>query len=251
MRKIAIVGSSASSASLAPFGDATWEIWGLAWHVLPRADRLFEVHNPAIWHAYAGDNYLRRLQTSAAQIVLVKPHPEIPGALIYPVEQVQARCALPDRPADIFTSSISYMMGLALLQCPDEIGLFGVDMMADDEYAYQRPAAEYLIGLAVGAGIKITIPSQSALCRANFVYGDLASIEPFPKATGLTEDVLQARIDHYARDRAATQQRIHTDQARLLVLEGHITESQGLQELVRHFNRGGVIPVIPGTASQS
>ncbi len=247
MRKIAIVGSSASSASLAPFADPDWEIWILAWNTMPRADLMFEVHHPGIWHEYAGDGYLQRLAAARNRVMLVKPHADLPEAQVYPADQVMARCSLPNRPVDIFTSSVAYMLGLAIAQGADEIGLWGVDMMADDEYAYQRPATEYLIGLAVGAGIKITIPDQSALCRHNFVYGDLPSIDPFPKATGLTPEVLQARIDHYARDRAATQQRINNDQARLLVLEGHITEAEGLQELVRHYNRGGVIPVIPGT----
>jgi len=32
--------------------------------------------------------------------------------------------------------------------------VYGVDMKADDEYGYQKPNMEYLIGLARGKGIQ-------------------------------------------------------------------------------------------------
>lgn len=38
-------------------------------------------------------------------------------------------------------------------------------MAADDEYGYQRPNCEYLIGLARGRGIKVVIPDESPLCK--------------------------------------------------------------------------------------
>lgn len=37
--------------------------------------------------------------------------------------------------------------------------------------SYQRPGSEYLIGYARGMGIPVFVPEQSALCKANYVYG--------------------------------------------------------------------------------
>ncbi len=64
-----------------------------------------------------------------------------------------------------FNSSIAYAMALAIHECADEIGIWGVDMDAGDEYFYQRPNMEWLIGLAEGRGIKVHIPESSPLCK--------------------------------------------------------------------------------------
>ena len=47
----------------------------------------------------------------------------------------------------------------------DEIGLWGVDMKAEDEYAYQRPNIEYWLGIAEGKGIKVHIPEASPILK--------------------------------------------------------------------------------------
>ena len=39
----------------------------------------------------------------------------------------------------------------------DEINLYGVNLIAWEEWAYQRPNAEYLIGIAKGRGIKVNV----------------------------------------------------------------------------------------------
>ncbi len=64
-----------------------------------------------------------------------------------------------------YNSSIAYAMALAIHEGAEEIGIYGVDMKADDEYGYQRPNMEYLVGLARGKGIKVHIPKESPLCK--------------------------------------------------------------------------------------
>ena len=72
---------------------------------------------------------------------------DIPNATAYPMEDVSAVVG------DYFNSSIAYMLGLAIVEKVDRIGIWGVDLNCDDEFAYQRPNAEYLIGFARGRGI--------------------------------------------------------------------------------------------------
>jgi hypothetical protein len=48
--------------------------------------------------------------------------------------------------------------------------VYGVTMKAGDEYGYQRPNAEFLIGLARGKGIKVHLPENCSLCK---YQGDL------------------------------------------------------------------------------
>lgn len=66
---------------------------------------------------------------------------------------------------DYWNSSIAYMMALAIHEKAEQISIYGVDMDGTDEFAYQRPNMEYLIGIARGKGIRVYIPHQSALCR--------------------------------------------------------------------------------------
>jgi hypothetical protein len=72
---------------------------------------------------------------------------------------------------DYYTSTISFMLALAIMKGAGEIHLYGIDLLQDEEYAYQRAGAEYLIGFARGMGIKVYVPRQSALCAANYTYG--------------------------------------------------------------------------------
>ena len=69
-----------------------------------------------------------------------------------------------------FTSTFAYMMGLAIHEKFDVIELYGIDMENNTEYGYQRPCGEFWIGLALGRGIKVTLPEPCLLCQAP-LYG--------------------------------------------------------------------------------
>jgi hypothetical protein len=70
-----------------------------------------------------------------------------------------------------WTNSPSYMMGLAILQGATTIGLWGIDMAMQDEYAFQRPSCELMIGVCLAKGINVIIPSESSLCKSRRMYG--------------------------------------------------------------------------------
>lgn len=53
----------------------------------------------------------------------------------------------------------------------DEIGLWGVDMTASEEYGYQRAGCQHFLTLAQTLGIKITVPPESDLLRPMPIYG--------------------------------------------------------------------------------
>lgn len=176
-RKIAILGSAESTRDLAPFSDPSWEIWGLTWRYRdhPRMDRCYEMHAEKFWDIYAGDLYRAWLKDphtfdEAKSPVAVYLRPEdaarYPKCTPYPLD---AAIELIGR--EYFTSSFSYMLAAAILERPAEIGLWGVDLVVGEEYEYQRPNAEYLLGIARGHGIKLTIPWQSSLLRHHYVYG--------------------------------------------------------------------------------
>lgn len=188
-RKIAIVGKAPSSFRLAPFDDPEWEIWVLndlaqqAGDGISRWDRHFDLHDLHI-HKNAAhfQEYWQWMQEQTKPLYLREADPAVPAGVVYPFEEVlsQFRLILDDRgkpyQKPYITNSISWMIALALHEGCDELGLYGVDMAqhgigVKSEYAAQRPSCELFVGIALGMGVKVTIPRASDLCKARRLYG--------------------------------------------------------------------------------
>lgn len=160
--KVAIVGLSKTTHDLAPWNDQEWELWGLPWDdgYWVHFSRCFEMHDLRLLeseHCKRKPGYFDRLKSIDC---LYMQDEYWPGVLEYPFDDVAN--SIQDY---YFNSSIAYAMALAIHEGAEEIAIYGVDMKADDEYGYQKPNMEYLIGLARGKGIKVTIPDQSPLCK--------------------------------------------------------------------------------------
>jgi hypothetical protein len=68
-----------------------------------------------------------------------------------------------------FTSSIAYMLALAIKRKPKQINLWGVDCEEASDYAFERPCVLYWIGQAEARGIDVT--TSSGLAESSFMYG--------------------------------------------------------------------------------
>lgn len=163
--KVAVVGLSPTTHHLAPWRDASWEKWGLPWDseaAVSVMSRCFEMHD---WRLLTGPHSKRKpsyfdLLRDLPRLYLQAEQAEIPNAEAYPFERVASVIGRP-----YWNSSISYAMALAIAEGAEEIGIWGVDMAGDDEYGYQRPNMEWLVGVAEGRGIKVHIPEASPLCK--------------------------------------------------------------------------------------
>ena len=180
MRKVAIIGKCSNSRGDAPLELHDWEHWVLAWDLMPRADRHFEMHQN--WRNFlgGGEPALRHkewLQSLTVPVYMIQQEPDIPMSVAYPMDKVADMVGRTCFGTAYLESSISYMMALAILEMRpdgkqafngDRIGVWGCDLSTGGEYAYQRPNMELLIGLARGLGIKVYVPPQNALlspCR--------------------------------------------------------------------------------------
>lgn len=167
MRKVAIIGRCWSTRIDAPWDDTSWEKWTLAWDPVPVTHRQFETHQNFrmyFGNKEDGDYHVAGLRMSKVPIYMLEPHPDIPASVRYPMEEVAklvGKATAKDTP--YLESSIAYMLAQAILEGVDRVGIWGVDLHCESEYAYQRPNLEYLIGLARGKGIKVFIPPQSQL----------------------------------------------------------------------------------------
>lgn len=165
--KVAVVGLASATHDEAPWDDPSWEKWGLPWDAgyWARCSRLFEMHDLRLLESEAskrGAHYLDLLRGVWVPLYMQESYESIPSAQRYPFEDVARTLGKP-----YWNSSIAYAMALAIHEGASEIGVYGVQMDATDEYSYQRYNMEWLIGLAEGRGIKVHIPDQSPLCKFN------------------------------------------------------------------------------------
>jgi len=177
-RKIALIGSAPSSVALAPYHDDSWEIWGCspgAYPVVKRANQWFELHrweppvlgDPARQKSWFSPEYVEWLRAFPGVLWMEHAVEDFPNAREYPVEEV-----LKTYGPYFFTSSLSWMFAAALqIDGLEELGLWGVDMSATEEYGYQRAGCHYFIQIARNAGIKITVPAESDLLQPPLLYG--------------------------------------------------------------------------------
>ena len=148
--KVALVGYVSQTRDKAPYDDPEWEIWGenQLYRFIPRADRWFEIHKD--WNAAVipGTDYHRWLKEAPIPVYMWDVIPSIPHSIRFPVEQYLQEFS------DYRTSTIAYMLGLAILEGFTTIGLWGIELAIGSEYFYQGSCLEYLIGVARGRGIE-------------------------------------------------------------------------------------------------
>ena len=170
--KIALVGSAPSSDKLAPFALPDWEIWACSPgnHVAPRVDAWFEMHSLERKIVPGNEPYVACLK-SHPRVYVSKEDQRLPNAIVYPINEVRQFFG-GRRFFDTFLqSSVSYMLAMAIMQKPEIIGLWGIDMAADEEYAYQRPGCHYFFDEAQRRDIGIMGPPQSDILEPLPAYG--------------------------------------------------------------------------------
>lgn len=158
--RIAIVGTT-PTRGLAPYLDPTWEIWaGHDWE-LPRWSRWFEIHDPAMLQSgfAALWNWMVE-QDGTRPIYMAEAHPDIVGSQRFPRE------TLPSWIDSMFlTSTVAWELALALSLGASEIGIFGVDMSAEEEYRAQKPGCRALVQAARALGCQVSVPENCELLK--------------------------------------------------------------------------------------
>lgn len=180
-RKVAIMGRAEDSA-LAPFGNPDWEIWGLPWaDALPRVDRFFDIHSQAVWDTTFGmpDGWEREIAARHPGVPVYCDPSRLhafPEAVAYPLDEI-----LLSLPIASLESTISYEIALAIHEGVSEIGLYGLSLLSDSEYGFQRPSVAYLVGLAQGMGITVNIQASNGLFASAWPSGRYG-IDPLVQA---------------------------------------------------------------------
>jgi hypothetical protein len=197
-KKICIMGSAPSSVQLAPYADASYEIWACSPGAVPhlkRVTKFFELHKFEPGKPWFMPDYLQWLAHLAPHNIPVYVSDldamitTIPSAVAYPKDAM-----LEEFGPWFFTSSVAWMLALAIHEGANEIALFGVDMSADDEvYTQQRAGCHHFIHEARKRGIKVTTPPESDLMQPTRLYGFCETSAIHTKLL-VRADELKARI---------------------------------------------------------
>jgi len=168
-KSVAMVGFSSRHRHLAPLDDPNIEIWGLNrihqqdWFT--RWDRMFQLHPISYLEKCRGmsagdrDHYDWLCKEHDKPIFCQEVYKEFPSAVRFPIEEMR------NKYGDFYTSTLAYMMALALHEGFTHFELYGFDMEAETEYKHQRDSAEYFLGLAEGLGSSVYLPKNSSLLK--------------------------------------------------------------------------------------
>lgn len=197
--KIAVMGTESNSVHLAPFGDPSWQIWGCSpglYPIVPRVDAWFELHRweppvigqPSKQVPWFTPEYVAWMDQRTCPVWMNAKVPEVRGSVPLPVHDLTKKYGY-----YFFTSSIAWMLAMAIdtieadrekrakkatedmakavaagetnfcstVAEPDCIGLWGIDMSAEEEYMWQRPGCHFFITLAHARGIRLVVPEES------------------------------------------------------------------------------------------
>jgi hypothetical protein len=171
---VALVGSAPSSCRAAPYHDHKWQIWGCSpglYGVAQRVDQWYELHlwEPGQpWFSPEYQQWLKALPGHDVKLWTGAPVADLPGSLVLPADEILAEF---DPSGWFCTSSLFWMMAMAIKSGAKRIGLWGVDMAASEEYEMQRAGIHYMTYLARARGIEVGIPTESDLFTPRFRYG--------------------------------------------------------------------------------
>lgn len=233
-RKVAIVGFASNTLHLVPWLDPEFELWGLNQGHLSfkrRADRWFEMHMPEATADVRDPDYLTFLGQCPIPVYMTATRPEVPNSVRYPIEE-----AIKWLGRDYFMSSVAYMLTLAAVEGFEEVHLYGINLAIGDEYFYEKPNCEYVIGRMESAGIKVYVPQASSLLKQFRRYGYHVDARPAQSLKVL----LGARIAEYRSKAEKAQIEFHT-------MMGALKEDEALIQIAEGIDHGADVVLVPNS----
>lgn len=166
---LCLLGSAPSSLRLAPFGNPNWAMCGCSpgvYGVAPRSEAWVELHRYEPGQPWFSPEYCQFLANYKGPVWMAEVRPEIPNSIELPLADLIQKYS-----PYFFTSSLAYMMAMAIECGFKRIALYGVDMAAASEYKDQRLGCQYFAIIAKAHGIEVGVPPESDLFRPSPLYG--------------------------------------------------------------------------------
>lgn len=253
--KIAIIGKAPSSRLLAPYDDPTWEIWSLSdnYNVIPRWDRWFEIHDldryKQLYPSYY--DWMASLPAGGKPLYVTEPRPELPAAVQFPWQHLVKKYGR------YFTNTISWQTVFAIEELNRAvrklggedgsidltepltathyqrygatIGVWGVDMATNTEYAHQRPSCEYFLGWVQGLGIELVLPDEADMLKCARMY----AVEAF---RGQLDRKIRVRTHELSQRKAKMANELQQAERAAMLMAGADQELDLIGQMVTQSN---------------
>lgn len=250
--KIAIIGKAPSSRLIAPYDDPRWEIWSISdnFNVIPRWDRWFELHDldryKELYPSYY--DWMASLPAGGKPLYTNERRDELPASVEFPWQHLVKKYGR------YFTNTISWQIVFAIEElsrviklaklghasdhegfeltpadyraCGAAIGVWGVDMATNTEYAHQRPSCEYFMGWVQGLGIELVVPDECDMLKTSRMY----AIEAF---RGQLDRKIRVRQAELIERKAKMSHELGQAEKAAFVLAGADQEIARLAQLVQ------------------
>jgi hypothetical protein len=141
---LAIVGGGRGHKNALVSGLPIWTVQGV-YPSLGRAERIYRLHEHE------------------------KDFPDVKGCEIIEWDSIPVD-RLREMFGDYFHSSIAWMYAHAIDEGYNDIAFFGIDMLHESEYGYQRGGLYRMIGIAETMGIRTHIPNWSGMYLSKSLY---------------------------------------------------------------------------------
>ena len=171
---VALCGSAPASSMAAPYMDPRWDIYGCSpglYGIAKRVTQWFELHlwEPGqTWFSPEYVQWLTALPGRGIPLWTGDIVEALPGSQVIPVMEILEEF---DPHRWFCTSSLFWMMAMAMRSGATKIGLWGIDMAANEEYEMQRAGIHHMAYIAQGRGIEVGVPHESDLFTPRFMYG--------------------------------------------------------------------------------
>jgi len=203
MKRIVILGGGPSQYKCPNTVD-DGEIWGINSLAVSyekiKLDRVFLMHDILSEILFKNHRVVGKLNDMGVPVYTAGPAPILDNNVPFPLAEVMDEFGVA-----FFLNTIAYMIAFAVMQKPEEIHLYGVDMRPDSGYEHhgqEKGCIEFWCGVATGRNIRVFIPPESFVMKRTMVSNWYA-FKPIMSAQGAVELVQQSDRGRYKRYRIA------------------------------------------------
>lgn len=175
--KTVVILGTAGTLITTPWDDPERDYWACAPVITHdpskghRIDVLFELHHMEYWINIIDRLNLYMDENPKSIIFMQNKNGPIKNSVKFPIAELQGSIGHPLL-AGYFTSTIAYMIAMAIFMGYEKIELYGVHMSSDEEeYSGQRSCCEAWLNYGLGKGVDYFIPEASDVMRNGYLYG--------------------------------------------------------------------------------
>lgn len=149
-------------------------------------------YNDAVKEAEFGISFFEQTKADIRKY----PMDDILDSLLPVLDDIDLEMFPPRGMKPYFTSSMDYMVAMALHEGFEQIEFYGIELKEKTEWAMQKPSMEYWVGMAKGRGVRMLIPEISLLVNSPLYGMGVAQMIPVQVPEALKRKYIE-KMDYW------------------------------------------------------